>query len=247
MLRAMSDPQTPPASPRSPDGKPSPRRRVLPVVFVILFSSAMGVRVWLHRSAKADRERMMSSLVEHSREMDRERGQRMMEEANRRNREELAQVTAKMEEIQRSLAQPPAPSAAPPSPPPAPSRTSAVEFPHSLVVTHSDLARSTVDLAPATDVLDRAAQKELVSLFSAVNRELATMLGRSERFPDYARVAALLARVEPACPRAEAMMKPGKWKKMVVEAVTELRDDLRDFAAAQAAARDGGAAGAGRP
>lgn len=211
---------------------------------LVLFTSAMGMRVWLQRKADADRERMMRSLMENSRKIDQEVGERMMAEAKQKEREDAERRIAELEEIRKKLVMPPLVGSKPATPEP-PKRPSALEMPHSFVVTNAHLAWTTIDQAPAKDFRDRAVRKELIASFAAIHVELKAQLGDRERFPDYSRVAALRGRVEEAIGRIDGAMRDGTWKKMAIDHSAGLRADMADFAAA-AALPDGGAADARR-
>ena len=117
-------------------------------------------------------------------------------------------------------------------------RWPATEKPGHLVLSRADLAVGGVDSAPAKTFRDRTAKKELLTSLRSVLDDMTAALDGKEQFSDYGRLAALLPRVEAALARLNQTMVPGPDKDMAVSNVTELRDELRDFAAAL----DGGTA-----
>lgn len=235
----MSETSNPPKT-----ATPPRRNRAFGSIVLVLFTGMMGARVWLQRKADADRERMMRSLMENSRKIDQEVGERMMAEAKRREREDAERRIAELEELRKKLVMPSLAGPRATSPEPE-KRTSAVDMPHSFVVTHAHLAWTTIDQAPAKDFRDRAVRKELIASLAAIHAELKAQLGDRERFPDPARVAALRGRVEEAIGRIDGAMRDGTWKKMAIDHSEGLRGDMADFAAA-VAPPDGGVADARR-
>ena len=229
------DPTPPPSHSNSTADSRTKRRSVGAVVFAVLFGTAMGARVWLQRRQNAEREAMLRSLAEFGRENDQRMARKNMEDANKAVMDDLARSNARLQEMQRRIEQGTpklAPMDAGNSAPTAtrePQRSRATEMPGHLVIAAADVSVGAVDQARSSSFRDRKAKKEVLESLRAVMKEMTDALGDKEQFSDFNRVASLLPRTEAALARLEETMKPGDDKKMAVDYVTNLRDELRDF------------------
>jgi hypothetical protein len=193
----------------------------------------------LQKKVNEDRERNLRALMQASAETDRKLSERYLAEAREQQAAELHKNIEALQQQAQAIHIPPliemdtrpivgrpvTPGAAPAPEP----HVSARELPPELVVADADIAASALHQAPAADISDRAARKELQHSLDTLHADLKALAAK-DHFTDESKVAALAPRVDEARARAAALMKDRDHRKMVLRSLDDLARNVRDFA-----------------